>query len=105
MNDTERMVDLVTMANEPEARYIASLLEAEGVAAQVGPAPTLAGSISAYTGAGAPHVVRVMEENYERGQAIINQAQEDSIDIDWDEVDVGQPEDETAREIAEREGE
>ncbi len=99
----EKMVDLVTMANESEARYIASLLEAEGVPASVGPAPNLAGSISAYIGAGAPHVVRVMADRYDEGQAIINGAKEDSIDIDWDEIDVGQPEDETAREIAERE--
>ena len=105
MSDTEKMVDLVTMANESEARYIASLLETEGIAASVGPAPTLAGSISVYIGAGAPHVVRVMEDKYAAGQAVINQAREDSIDIDWDEIDVGEPEDATAREIAEREGE
>ena len=101
----ERMVDLVTMANDPEARYIASLLEAQGIRCQVGPAPTLAGSISGYTGASAPHVVRVMESDYDTGQAIINAAKEESIDIDWDEIDVGLPEDETARRIAEKQDE
>jgi nucleotide-binding universal stress UspA family protein len=100
---SEKMVDLVTMANESEARYIASVLEAEGISTLVNPVPGLSGTMAMVMGAGLPHVVRVMADRYEDGQEVINRAREDSIDIDWDEIDVGEPEDETAREIAERE--
>ncbi|MEM9167645.1 MAG: DUF2007 domain-containing protein [Planctomycetota bacterium] len=48
----------------------------------------------------APYQVHVARADLEHARAVLEQNRDDSIDIDWSEVDVGQPEDETAREVA-----
>ena len=102
---SDKMVELITVANEPIAKFMGSLLEQEGLTCTVLPsAHGVHGASVHYGRMIATYVISVPSSEYAFARAVIEQAQEDSIDIDWDEVQLGEPVDALAREIAEREG-
>ncbi len=100
---SKKMVELITVANESIAKFMGSLLEQEGLTCAV--LPSAHGATGVFVHSRhfvATYVISVPSSEYAMARAVIEQAQEDSIDIDWDQIDVGEPEDETAREIAEK---
>ena len=50
-----------------------------------------------------PYLVHVQRADLERAQQMIRSNREESVDLDWDEVDVGEPIDELANGSANRE--
>jgi hypothetical protein len=84
---------VVTAASEFEAEAKAEVIRARGIEATVtrnAPSWTGHASISP-TAFGAS--VLVHREDLERARALLEQVISDSVDIDWDEIDVGQRED------------
>lgn len=82
-------------ATEFEAHAKAAVLHEEGIDAQViCDAPTWTGHLSLGHNEFVASVW-VRREDLEAAQQLLEQTVADSVDIDWDEVNVGQPEDES----------
>lgn len=79
---------LVTVSNEVEAAAIVGALQEKGVEAVA-----TGGYISGFK-AEAPGDVKVLVRHGEADQArrMLNQIRQEETDIDWSEVDVGEPE-------------
>jgi hypothetical protein len=92
MNDDDLAV-VTTADTEFEAEAKAEALRARGIEAQVTRnAPSWTGHVSiSPTARGAS--VLVHRDDLERARTILKQVIADSVDIDWDEVDVGERED------------
>lgn len=92
MNDDDLAV-LVTADSEFEAEAKAEALRARGIEARVARnAPSWTGHMSiSPTERGAS--ILVHRNDVERARTILQQVIADSVDIDWDEVDVGERED------------
>jgi hypothetical protein len=86
--DPESIVELTATPTEFEAEAIAGALRAQGVEARV------VGGLLAGFRAEAPATVRVMVRaaDLETARNALRALKADSIDIDWDELDVGDPE-------------
>ena len=78
---------------EFEARAKAAVLESEGIRAMVTTnAPSWTGQMPVSpTARGASVLVNC--EDLDRARSLLRQVVEDSVDLDWDEVDVGERED------------
>ncbi len=88
-DDPDGLVDLTTARTEFEAETIAETLRGEGV-------PTEVFGISARTaqwelGINTDMKIVVRRKDVERAREILRANKADSVDLDWDEVDVGQP--------------
>jgi len=88
--DNEKLKKLATVWSEYEAAAIVNALEAEGIRAE---------SVGGYTAgfrAESPSGVSVlvMEDDLERAKAILNGLRAHGAGVDWDKVEVDQPEDE-----------
>jgi hypothetical protein len=81
---------LTSVRNEMEAGIIVGALDAEGIKS------TMSGVYTSGFRAEAPGWVEVLvaEADMPRAQAILDQVRNDRTDIDWSQVDVGEPEDE-----------
>jgi hypothetical protein len=81
-------VDLASVTSEFEAATIVEALRAQGIAAQ-----HYGGGLAGFR-AEVPGFVCVVvrRQDLERARLALRAIQADSIDIDWDEVDVGEPE-------------
>ncbi|PHQ82237.1 MAG: hypothetical protein COB69_02475 [Phycisphaera sp.] len=79
-----------------EAHIIASMLREAGIEAFVfdTAAQTLQWHAPQII---SPYLVHVQRADLERAHQIIRSNREESVDLDWDEVDVGEPIDETAK--------
>jgi hypothetical protein len=88
--DNENLARLTSVRNEMEAGIIIGALEQEGIKA------TMSGVYTAGFRAEAPGWVEVLvaEDNLSQAQAILQQVHDDHSDVDWANVDVGEPEDE-----------
>lgn len=90
--DPDNLVSLTTALNYFEAETIAAVLRAEGipvfVEANVGTTLGIAGAAI-----GDAIHVRVRRRDVERARAALDRNREDSVDLDWSEVDVGEPAD------------
>ncbi len=86
-------VTVATTATEFEAQTKAAVLEAEGITCRVvSNAPSWTGQIPlSPSGAGA--VVLVAAADADRARDILKDRIADSVDLDWDEIDVGERED------------
>ena len=86
-------VQVATTATEFEAQTKAAVLEAEGINCRVvSNAPSWTGQIPlSPSGAGA--VVLVAAADADRARDILKDRIADSVDLDWDEIDVGERED------------
>jgi hypothetical protein len=81
---------LTSTPTEVEASIIIAALEEEGIRA------TMTGQYTAGFRAEAPGWVQILvaAEDLPRANEVLAQVQRDNADIDWSQVDVGQPEDE-----------
>lgn len=87
--DPDILVDLTTARTAFEAEAIANALEAQGIPAR---AFTTAGSMLQWDIAGTqPMRVQVRRGDLERARAALHDTRQDSVDIDWSEVDTGDP--------------
>ncbi len=100
-DDPLTLVPLTTARTEWQAEALAAALRQRGVHAV-----TQGGMLSGFRAeAPAQVIVVVPRQDLARAKEALAQIGSDSIDIDWEEVDVGQPEDqEPARPDAERAG-
>ncbi len=89
----ERPDDLVVLtsaASEIQAGLYASILNSNGIDA-IGPnaaATTLRWEVSSSD----PYRVYVRRADLERAREVLSRERADSVDLDWSEVDVGEPE-------------
>lgn len=89
--DPDILVDLTTARTAFEAEAIANALESRGIPAR---AFTLAGTMLQWDIAGTqPMRIQVRRRDLERARQALHDVRQDSIDIDWSEVDVGAPHD------------
>jgi hypothetical protein len=88
--DNIHLERLTSVRNEMEAGIIVGALEAEGIKA------TMSGVYTTGFRAEAPGWVEVLvaEADVPRAQAVIEQVRSDRTDVDWSQVDVGEPEEE-----------
>lgn len=88
--EPSRSVVLLSVRDEVEASAIVTALVAEGIDSQA------TGGYMAGFKIGAPTVVevRVRECDVGRARALLESLRRQSPAINWDEIDVGQPEDE-----------
>ena len=84
---------VVSTPTEFEAQTKAALLRDEGIEATVQPvAPSWTGQVSISPGSRGASVW-VRSADLDRARAVLESRIADSVDIDWDEVDVGERED------------
>jgi hypothetical protein len=91
MADHPEHIELLTSApTEMHAGIIVAALDENGIKC------TTSGEATAGMRAEAPGWVQILvaEEDLARGQAILDEVMREADDIDWSQVDVGQPEDE-----------
>ncbi len=93
MTNQDDLEPIAETATEFEAQTKAAVLRAEGIeCAVVHNAPSWTGQMSlSPTGRGA--FVLVKHQDVDRARKILQQRIDDSVDLDWDEVDVGERED------------
>ena len=86
--DPDTLVDLTSAASEFEASVMVESLKSEGVPAFTfsNAGMTLQWEIAATM----PFRVCVRSEDVEKARKILRSAREESVDIDWSEVDVGE---------------
>jgi hypothetical protein len=89
-DDNIHVERLTSVRNEMEAGIIVGALDAEGIKS------TMSGFYTSGFRAEAPGWVEVLvaEADMPRAQAILDQVRNDRTDVDWSQVDVGEPEDE-----------
>src|SRR5262245_35886631 len=88
-DDSDNPVLLTSAPNEMEAGIIVGALEAEGIKA------AMSGVYTAGFRAEAPGWVRILVAGHDlaRAQAILADVRSNRDQLDWSQVDVGQPED------------
>lgn len=94
--DPDDLVMLTSAASELQAGLWISVLESHGIRA-VSPgsaATTLRWEVAATD----PHRLYVRRADAQRAREVLDNQKSDSIDIDWNEVDVGAPEEATSSE-------
>lgn len=86
---TENLARLTSVRTEMEAGIIVGGLEDRGIKA------TMSGVYTANFRAEAPGWVEVLvaEHDLERAQAVLEEVRLEHSDVDWSQVDVGEPED------------
>ncbi len=91
MSDPEAPVALTAVATEVEAGAIVTALGAYGIYAQT------TGGFTAGFRAEAPGVVRiwVRQQDLEQARAALGEIEAGADSIDWEHIDVGQPEEPT----------
>lgn len=100
-DDDGRLVDLMTIHNRVEAEIIRGVLAQEGIRtwAQTAPGPYME---FLGTNAFLPTLIRVRPGDEGAAREVLERNRQDSVDIDWSEVDVGEPMDPLAAEIGRR---
>lgn len=93
MTEQDDLEPVATTETEFEAQTKAEVLRSEGIeCAVVHNAPSWTGQMSlSPTGRGA--FVLVKRQDADQARKILEQRIDDSVDLDWDEVDVGERED------------
>lgn len=93
------LTDLMTVHSPTEAALIRNTLESAGVRAWTivasGPYMDFLG-----TNAFLPTVIKVEKSQLARAREVMDEHRQDSVDLDWSEVDVGAPEDPLAQRIS-----
>lgn len=91
-HDADEPITLTTARTEFEANVIAQSLRAEGVEARV--VSVVGAVLGPYVpGMEDPIKVLVRAADLDRARAVLAQTRSDSVDIAWDELDVGESED------------
>lgn len=100
--DPDTLVDLTTARTAFEAEMIAESLRAQGIRAE---AFTTAGTMLQWDIAGTqPMRVQVRRADLDKAAAALRAIRADSVDLDWDEVDTGDPTPVTPKEQAAKDG-
>jgi Putative prokaryotic signal transducing protein len=88
VDHSDPVVPLTEAADEMEAGIIIAALEDEGIQA------TMTGTATAEFRAGVPGEVQILVRHADlaRAQQILEAVNEDQQDVDWSDVDVGEPE-------------
>jgi hypothetical protein len=86
----EHVVAVTSLPNELEAGVVVAALEEAGIKA------TMSGTFTAGFRAEAPGQVQILvaAEDEAKAREVIRLGEENKEDIDWSQVDVGEPEDE-----------
>jgi len=86
----EHVVVVATAPNELEAGVIVAALEEEGIKS------SMTGAATAEFRVAVPADVQILvaQEDVARAKEVIRKGEDDEEDVDWSQVDVGQPEDE-----------
>ena len=94
MNDEhDELAVVVRVPTEFEAHTIAAILHVGGIKATVAPgAPSWTGQIALDPAAQGSAVI-VRNADLRRARTVLDESDRDSIDLDWDEVDVGDRDD------------
>ncbi len=88
--DPDMLVDLMAVSTDFEGEVIVQALEAEGIPASV---VSAAGrTLSWMVAVTDPIRVQVRRQDLELAREALRSTREESVDLDWDEVDVGEPE-------------
>ncbi|MEZ6232883.1 MAG: hypothetical protein R3B68_01720 [Phycisphaerales bacterium] len=90
-DDPDDLVMLTSAASELQAGLWISVLESHGIRA-VSPG-SAATTLRWEVGSTDPHRLYVRRADAERAREVLDNQRSDSIDIDWNDVDVGTPED------------
>lgn len=87
--DPGRLEVLRSFQNESEAAPVVAALDAHGIEAKT------TGDFTAGFRAEAPGVVSVIvrQEDLDRAKEVLAEIEKEQTDIDWSQVDVGEPED------------
>jgi len=93
-NDPDMLVDLMAVSSDFEGEVIVQSLEAEGIPAWVFSA--VGRTLGPLVGATMPIRVQVRRCDVELAREALKRDREESVDLDWDQVDLGDPE-ETAQ--------
>ncbi|MBL8746613.1 MAG: hypothetical protein JNK58_09695 [Phycisphaerae bacterium] len=97
----QELVELTTAPTESHAGIIRSVLTDAGIESWTQKAPGID-----YFGLGtlgfSVTTITVRAEDAERARAALDANRQDSVDLDWSDVNVGEPEDEVAARIAAR---
>src|ERR1044071_7665706 len=88
-DDPDILVDLTTARTEFEAQEIANVLQEHGVPAKV--FAMAANTLSWEIAAGQPIRVAVRRRDLEMARAILNEIPKEAKQIDWSQVDTGDP--------------
>lgn len=101
MASPQDLVPVTDAAGPAEAHIIASMLRESGVEAFVFDTAnqTLQWDAPRIIN---PYLVHVQREDLDRARQLIKSNREESVDLDWDEVDVGSTGDETIAEVNSR---
>ena len=92
-SDFQGLEPVVVVSTEFEAQTKAAVLESEGIDCRViTQTPAWTGSITLGSSLQGTAVL-VKPQDLERAKAILDNCVADSVDLDWDEVDVGERED------------
>ncbi|MEM8836422.1 MAG: DUF2007 domain-containing protein [Planctomycetota bacterium] len=94
-----RLVELRTYGNEPEADIARAVLRDAGIESWTRPVDSASMGIFATTSF-LPTRVMVLEQEHTEAVRVLEQNRQDSVELDWSEVDVGEAEDDLARRIA-----
>lgn len=91
--DLQGLEPVIIVGTEFEAQTKAAVLDSEGIICKViTTTPSWTGSIS--LNASSPGTaILVHPQDLERAKEILKNTAQDSVDLDWDEVDVGERED------------
>jgi hypothetical protein len=84
------LVDLMTAASHAHAGVVKSVLDAEGIDSLLLTAPGPELGIFGLSGM-LPTVVKVRRADLQRAREALDRTRQDSVDIDWSEVDTGDP--------------
>jgi len=98
MASPQDLVPVTDAAGPAEAHIIASMLRESGVEAFVFDTANQALQWDAPRIIN-PYLVHVKREDLDRARQLIKSNREESVDLDWDEVDVGTQTDETIAEV------
>jgi hypothetical protein len=84
----EHIVAVTSAANEMEAGVIIAALADAGIKA------TMDGAATAEFRVGVPGQVEILvaKEDLERAQTVLRQDEDNADDVDWSQVDIGEPE-------------
>jgi Putative prokaryotic signal transducing protein len=82
------IMPLIAVPTEMEASIIIAALEEEGISA------TMSGDFTADFRVGVPGSVQVLvaKKDLAAAQRVLSAVQDDDTDVDWSQVDVGEPE-------------
>lgn len=94
-----KLVELRTYGNEPEANIARAVLNDAGIESWTRPIDGASMGIFATTSF-LPTRVMVLEQELAEATAVLEQTRQDSVELDWAEVDVGEAEDELSERIA-----